>query len=160
MIILSWFTWLYLWLVLIRIIKWHNHVLLISRLIQVSFGHLSILYWRPGSHTFLAASVMAKIGLTPLLPFDPRGNPSSLSQRWKIWTKHSQTYKAAMNLMNNKQEGTPTVSGRRSNTKNIRNIAWNWGRQCHSTSQTRWVFFSQEKCWLSSISIWSSSPAV
>ena len=47
---------------------------------------------------------MAKIDLAPLPPFDPHGDPSSLSQRWKIWTKLLQTYIAAMNIKNDKQK--------------------------------------------------------
>ena len=38
------------------------------------------------------------------------------------------------------KEVTPTILGRKSNTRNIRNIAWKWGRQRYSTSQTKWVF--------------------
>ena len=47
---------------------------------------------------------MAKIDLAPLPPFDPFSDPSSLSQRWKIWTKRFQTYIAAMNITNDKQK--------------------------------------------------------
>ena len=47
---------------------------------------------------------MAKIDLTPLLPFDPFSDPSSLCQRWKIWTKCFQTYVVAMNITNDKQK--------------------------------------------------------
>ena len=47
---------------------------------------------------------MAKIDWVPLLPFDPHGDPSSLRQRWKIWTKCFQTYIVAMNIMNDKQK--------------------------------------------------------
>ena len=102
---------------------------------------------------------MAKIDLGPLPPFDPHGDPSSW---WKIWTKHFQTYIVAMKITNDKQKRVLplAISGRRSNTRNISKVAWNWGRLRYSTSQTRWVFFSQEKCWLPSISILLSSPAV
>ena len=47
---------------------------------------------------------MAKIDLAPLPPFDPHGDPSSLSQRWTIWTKRFQTYIVAMNITNDKQK--------------------------------------------------------
>ena len=49
-------------------------------------------------------TVMAKIDLAPLPPFDPHGDPSSLSQWWKIWTKCFQMYIAAMNSTNDKQK--------------------------------------------------------
>ena len=46
----------------------------------------------------------AKIDLAPLPPFDPHGDPSFLSQRWKIWSKCFQTYIAAINITNDKQK--------------------------------------------------------
>ena len=55
------------------------------------------------SHLSLADSVMTKIDLVPLPPFDPHSDPSFLSQWWKIWTKHFQTYIVAMNITNDKQ---------------------------------------------------------
>ena len=45
-----------------------------------------------------------KPDLPPLPPFDPLTVPSSLSQRWKAWTKRFQTYLAAMNIVNDKQK--------------------------------------------------------
>ena len=47
---------------------------------------------------------MAKIDWAPLPPFDPHGDPSSLSQWWIILTKHFQTYIVAMNSTNDKQK--------------------------------------------------------
>ena len=47
---------------------------------------------------------MEKIDFAPPPPFDPHGDPSSLSQWWKIWTKRFQMYKAAMNITNDKQK--------------------------------------------------------
>ena len=46
----------------------------------------------------------SKIDLAPLPPFDPISEPSSLSQRWKNWTKRFQTYIAAMNITEDKQK--------------------------------------------------------
>ncbi len=46
----------------------------------------------------------AKLDLVPLPPFDPLHEPSSLSQRWKNWTKRFQTYVAAMNITDDKRE--------------------------------------------------------
>ena len=46
---------------------------------------------------------MAKIDLAPLPPFDPHGNPSSLKQRWKIWTKTFPNVHS-VNIMNDKQK--------------------------------------------------------
>ena len=46
----------------------------------------------------------AKLDLAPLPPFDPLHEPSSLSQRWKSWTKRFKTYVAAMNITDDKQK--------------------------------------------------------
>ena len=48
--------------------------------------------------------MVSKIDLSPLPPFDPLTDPSSLSQRWKAWKKHFQTYLTAMNITNDKQK--------------------------------------------------------
>ena len=42
--------------------------------------------------------------LPPLLPFDPLGELSFLSQRWKTWTKRFETYLAAMKIEDDKQK--------------------------------------------------------
>ena len=39
-----------------------------------------------------------RIELPPLPPFDPIGDPSSISQRWKSWKKRFETYIIAMNI--------------------------------------------------------------
>ena len=46
----------------------------------------------------------AKLDLAPLPPFDPLNDPSSLSQRWKSWTKRFKTYVAALNITDDKQQ--------------------------------------------------------
>ena len=46
----------------------------------------------------------SKIDLSPLPPFDPLSDPSSLSQQWTSWTKRFQTYLTAMNITNDKQK--------------------------------------------------------
>ena len=48
--------------------------------------------------------MVSKIDLSPLPPFDPLSYPSSLSQRWKTWTKRFQTYLMALNITNDKQK--------------------------------------------------------
>jgi len=51
-------------------------------------------------------NIMAlKIDLALLPQFDPLNKPSSISQRWKSWTRCFQTYIAAMNIKDNKQKG-------------------------------------------------------
>ena len=66
-----------------RLIKWPNRVLLASKFPLVIFQY----YIGDEDLTpFFAASLMAKIDLAlPLPPFDPFSNPSSLSQRWRIF---------------------------------------------------------------------------
>ena len=46
----------------------------------------------------------AKIELTPLPPFDPISDPSSLSQRWKTWAKRFKTYLTALNITDDGQK--------------------------------------------------------
>ena len=46
----------------------------------------------------------ARIELSPLPPFDPISDPSSLSQRWKSWTKRFETYLVALNVTEDKQK--------------------------------------------------------
>ena len=46
----------------------------------------------------------SKIDLAPLPQFDPLSEPSSLSQRWKSWTKRFQTYVAALDIKEDKQK--------------------------------------------------------
>ena len=48
--------------------------------------------------------MVAKLNLAPLPPFDPLNDPSSLSQRWKSWTKRFKTYVAALNITDDKQQ--------------------------------------------------------
>ena len=45
-----------------------------------------------------------RVDLPPLPPFDPLSDPSSLSQRWKTWTKRFQMYLVATNITNDKQK--------------------------------------------------------
>lgn len=45
-----------------------------------------------------------KPDLPPLPPFDPLSEPSSLSQRWKTWTKRFEMYVAAMKIDDDKQK--------------------------------------------------------
>ena len=46
----------------------------------------------------------SKLDLAPLPQFDPLSEPSSLSQRWKSWTKRFQTYVTALNNKDDKQK--------------------------------------------------------
>ena len=46
----------------------------------------------------------SKLDLAPLPQFDPLSEPSSLSQRWKSWTKRFQTYVTALNIKDDKQK--------------------------------------------------------
>ena len=45
-----------------------------------------------------------RIDLTPMAPFDPLSDPSSLSQRWKTWKRRFETYLIALNVTDNKQK--------------------------------------------------------
>ena len=45
-----------------------------------------------------------KIDLAPLAQFDPLWEPSSVSQRWKSWTKWFQTYVEALDIKEDKQK--------------------------------------------------------
>ena len=45
-----------------------------------------------------------KINLTPLPPFDPLTEPSSISQCWKSWKHWFETYLVALNITEDKQK--------------------------------------------------------
>ena len=45
-----------------------------------------------------------RVEVTPLPPFDPVSDPSSLSQRWKSWKRRFETYLAAFNITEDKQK--------------------------------------------------------
>ena len=45
-----------------------------------------------------------KLYLAPLPHFNPLSEPSSISQRWKTWTKRFQTYLTAMKVEDNAQK--------------------------------------------------------
>ena len=49
-------------------------------------------------------AMTVKPDLPPLPPFDPLSEPSSLSQRWKTWTKRFEMYVAAMKIDDDKQK--------------------------------------------------------
>ena len=49
-------------------------------------------------------TVAGKLDLSPLVPFDPISEPSSLSQRWKSWKRRFEIYFAAMNITVGKQQ--------------------------------------------------------
>ena len=45
-----------------------------------------------------------KIDLTPLPPFDPLTEPSSISQRWKMWKRRFETYLVTLNITEDKKK--------------------------------------------------------
>ena len=45
-----------------------------------------------------------RINLTPLAPFDPLYEPTSLSRRWKEWKRRFEIYLLALNITNAKQK--------------------------------------------------------
>ena len=49
-------------------------------------------------------ATVSKINVTPLLPFDPISDPTSLSQRWKTWKRRFETYLVAVNVKDNTQK--------------------------------------------------------
>ena len=44
-----------------------------------------------------------RLGLTPLAPFDPLSDPTSLGQCWKAWKCHYEAYIAALNITDAKR---------------------------------------------------------
>ena len=112
------------------------------------------------SHLSLAASVMEKIDLAPPPPFDPHGDPSSLSQWWKIWTKRFQMYKAAMNITNDKQKRHFYYIRQEKQHKKYSKHSLRLGKTMlkHKPNQTS--TFLPRKMLTTSISILSNSPAV
>ena len=46
----------------------------------------------------------ARPDVTPMPPFDPIGDPTSLSQRWTTWKKRFETYLIALNITDDKQK--------------------------------------------------------
>ncbi len=45
-----------------------------------------------------------KIEVTPLAPFDPISDPTSISQRWKTWERRFETYLIALNIKEDTQK--------------------------------------------------------
>ncbi len=45
-----------------------------------------------------------KIDVSPLTPFDPISEPTSLSHRWKVWKRRFETYLVAVNVKDNAQK--------------------------------------------------------
>ena len=45
-----------------------------------------------------------RLDVNPLPPFDPVGDPTSLSQRWKSWKRRFETYLIALNITDDKQK--------------------------------------------------------
>ncbi len=45
-----------------------------------------------------------KIEVTPLAPFDPISDPTSISQRWKTWKRRFETYLIALNIKEDTQK--------------------------------------------------------
>ena len=55
--------------------------------------------------TRITDSIMAaRLEVHPLPPFDPVGNPTSIGQRWKTWTKCFETYIIALDIKDDKQK--------------------------------------------------------
>ena len=49
-------------------------------------------------------AVNSGLGLTPIAPFDPMSDPTSLSQRWKLWKRRFEAYAVALNIKDDKQK--------------------------------------------------------
>ena len=45
-----------------------------------------------------------RIDLSPMAPFDPLSDPSSISQRWRTWKRRFETYLIALNVTDKKQK--------------------------------------------------------
>ena len=45
-----------------------------------------------------------RLDVNPLPPFDPVGDPTSLSQRWKSWKRRFETYLVALDVKDDKQK--------------------------------------------------------
>jgi hypothetical protein len=45
-----------------------------------------------------------KVDVTPLAPFDPVSDPTSISQRWKTWKRRFETYLVALNIKDDTQK--------------------------------------------------------
>lgn len=45
-----------------------------------------------------------RLDLTPLVPFDPLSDPTSLSQRWKTWKRRFETYLVALDIKEDTQK--------------------------------------------------------
>ena len=45
-----------------------------------------------------------RLDVTPLPPFDPVNDPTSLIQRWKTWKRRFETYLLALNITDDKQK--------------------------------------------------------
>ena len=89
---------------------------------------------------------MAKIDLTLLPPFDPFSDPSSLCQRWRIWTKRFHMCITGMNITNDKQKRVLLLYQAGEATQEIFETLPET-EEDYATAQPNWMsIFPQEKC--------------
>ena len=87
----------------------------------------------------------AKLDLAPLPPFDPLHEPSSLSQRWKSWTKRFQTYVAAMNITDDRQKRALLLYQAGPETQEIFETLTDTGDDYKTTQEKLDAYFSPKK---------------
>ena len=87
----------------------------------------------------------SKIDLAPLPPFDPVSEPSSISQRWKSWTKRFQTYIAAMNIKDDKQKRALLLYQAGEATQEIFDTLPNTGEDYATAQEKLDEYFSPKK---------------
>ncbi|CAB4045688.1 Hypothetical predicted protein, partial [Paramuricea clavata] len=52
----------------------------------------------------LIVATAGKVDVSPLAPFDPVSDPTSISQRWKSWKRRFETYLVALNIKDDTQK--------------------------------------------------------
>ena len=86
-----------------------------------------------------------RVDLPPLPPFDPIADQSSLSQRWKAWTKRFETYLVATNITNDKQKRAMLLYQAGSATQEIFDTLTNTGEDYKTAQEKLDTYFSPKK---------------
>ena len=80
-----------------------------------------------------------------LPPFDPVGDPTSLSQRWKTWKKRFETYLLALNITEDKQKRALLLYQAGQDTQEIFETRWDGRRLQNSLGEVGRVFCAQKE---------------
>lgn len=86
-----------------------------------------------------------RVDLPPLPPFDPHGDQSSLSQRWKAWIKRFDTYLIATNITDKKQRRAMLLYQAGPETQEIFETLTDTGEDYATAKEKLETYFSPKK---------------